>query len=244
MDLQRYSKVVGKNPREMVMLRAYPCKWGKCTFCDYIAVNCENTEEMVAENHEILQNITGELGVLDVIDSASCFDLPQETVEEIRSIVQEKNIKKMFTECHYMYRRQLQNWREFFAIPMIFRCGVETFDNDFRNGVLQKGANFISPTEVAAYFESVCLLVGIQGQTKEMVRRDVQVLEQYFSYGCINIYTPFWKGAYSHETPCENDDKNGVGSITLYCVYIIMLSAFLWRGPVSVFRSDGAIGSN
>ena len=198
MDLQRYSKVVGKNPREMVMLRAYPCKWGKCTFCDYIADNCENTEEMVAENHEILQNITGELGVLDVIDSASCFDLPQETVEEIRSIVQDKNIKKMFTECHYMYRRQLQNWREFFAIPMIFRCGVETFDNDFRNGVLQKGANFISPTEVAAYFESVCLLVGIQGQTKEMVRRDVQVLEQYFSYGCINIYTP-------NTTPIKED---------------------------------------
>lgn len=94
MDLQRYSKVVGKNPREMVMLRAYPCKWGKCTFCDYIADNCENTEEMVAENHEILQNITGELGVLDVIDSASCFDLPQETVEEIRSIVQEKTSKR------------------------------------------------------------------------------------------------------------------------------------------------------
>lgn len=198
MELQRYSRVTGKNPREMVLLRAYPCKWGKCTFCDYIADNGEDTEKMILENYEILQNITGDLGVLDVIDSASCFDLPRQTLEEIRDIVHKKNIKKMFTECHYMYRKRLNEWREFFGIPIIFRCGVETFDNDFRNNVLQKGVNFTSPKQVAAYFESVCLMVGIKGQTKEMVRRDIQALEQYFAYGCINIYTP-------NTTPIQED---------------------------------------
>ncbi len=200
MELQRYSRVTGKNPREMVLLRAYPCKWGKCTFCDYIMDNGENTEEMVLENHKILQNITGDLGVLDVIDSASCFELPEQTVAEIRSVVQEKNIKKMFTECHYMYRKRLWEWREFFGIPIVFRCGVESFDNTFRNKVLKKGADFTSPGQVAEYFEAVCLMVGIQGQTKDMVRRDIEALEQYFSYGCVNIYTP-------NTTPHQVDEK-------------------------------------
>lgn len=231
MELQRYSRVTKKNPREMVMLRAYPCKWGKCAFCDYIADNSENTEEMIAENHAVLEKVTGEFGVLDVIDSASCFDLPQKTIEEIRNVIRDKHINKMFTECHYMYRERLQSWRDLFGIPIIFRCGVETFDNAFRNGVLRKGANFSSPQEVAAYFESICLMVGIEGQTREMVRRDMEILEQYFTYGCINIYTPnttpfrvdeeliAWfriEYAYLEENPCieilwHNEDL-GVGA--------------------------------
>lgn len=190
MELQRYHVVEGKNPREMVLLRAYPCRWGKCTFCDYIADNDTNTEKIVQENREILQNVTGELGVLDVIDSASCFDLPQQTVTDLLQIIQKRQIQKMFTECHYMYRKQLKQWRKLFQIPLVFRCGVETFDAVFRNEVLRKGAYFNSPKEVADYFDSVCLMVGIEGQTREMVRRDMEALETYFAYGCINIFTP------------------------------------------------------
>ena len=37
--MDRYSKVTNKNVREIVLLKALPCIWGKCAFCDYIDDN-------------------------------------------------------------------------------------------------------------------------------------------------------------------------------------------------------------
>lgn len=190
MELCRYSVISGKNPREMVLLRALPCKWGRCTFCDYTDDNCTDPIKAAIENREILSHITGETSVLDVIDSASCFDLPQETMSDLKRVVKEKKIQKLLTECHYMYRNRLAEWTAYFGVNTIFRCGVETFDNHFRNDILCKGAYFSSPSEVAQYFSSVCLLVGVEGQTKDMIQADIQALQDYFPYGCVNIFTP------------------------------------------------------
>ena len=35
----RYSKIVKKNPREIVLLKGKPCIYGKCNFCNYIEDN-------------------------------------------------------------------------------------------------------------------------------------------------------------------------------------------------------------
>ena len=75
--MERYSRITDKNKREIVLLRAFPCVWGKCTFCDYIEDNGRDEAEMVRENREALREITGEFGVLEVINSGSCFELPK-----------------------------------------------------------------------------------------------------------------------------------------------------------------------
>ena len=41
--MDRYSKIINKNSREIVLLKAFPCVWGKCSFCDYI--DDKETEE-------------------------------------------------------------------------------------------------------------------------------------------------------------------------------------------------------
>ena len=46
------------------------------------------------------------------------------------------------------------------------------FDNDFREKVLNKHADFRTPQEVAELFDSICLMVGIRGQTREMIRNE------------------------------------------------------------------------
>ncbi|MGL5416533.1 MAG: radical SAM protein [Clostridium sp.] len=186
--MQRYSKISGKNPREMVMLKGFPCKWGRCTFCDYIEDNSKNEEEIVKFNKEVLKNVTGEYKVLDVINSGSIFEVPDESLKDIKEIILEKGIEKLFVECHWIYKNRLQEMRDFFGIEIIFRCGIETFDNDFRMNFFNKGANFKDYTEVNKYFDSICLLVGVKGQTKEMIKRDVEIVEKYFKLGCINVY--------------------------------------------------------
>lgn len=170
-------------------MKAKPCAWGKCRFCDYIADNSQNIPEMVELNREVLSKVTGEFKVLEVIDSASCFELPKETLEDIKKVIEDKKIEKLFLESHWIYKDHLEKMRQFFKIPIIFKIGVETFDEDFRENYLNKHADFQSPEEVAEYFDSPCLMVGIKGQTKDMIRKDMQILKKYFKLGTVNVYT-------------------------------------------------------
>lgn len=185
--INRYSKINNKNKREIVLLKARSCKWGKCTFCDYIYDNEIDEEKIDKINLEALKNVTGEYGVLEVIDSASVFDLTQKTLEEIKRVVEDKNIKKLFFEAHWIYRNRLDEIREFFNVPIIFKTGIETFDNDFREEVLKKGADFKDYREVKKYFDSPCVMVGIKGQTKEMIDRDMEIIKK-FPHATVNIF--------------------------------------------------------
>ena len=82
--MDRYSEVTNKNQREIVLLKAFPCVWGKCSFCDYILDNSTNEDEINKLNFEVLENITGKYKVLEVINSGSCFELPKATLEQIK----------------------------------------------------------------------------------------------------------------------------------------------------------------
>lgn len=187
--MERYNQITNKNQREIVLLKGYPCFWGKCRFCDYIADNSLDTNSMLALNKKVLSNVTGEFGVLEVINSGSCFELPKETLALIRGIINKKKIKRLFLEAHWCYRNRLDEMRNFMGIPITFKIGVETFNNDFRENYLNKHADFTSAEEVSHYFDSPCLLVGMKGQTKEMIDYDIEMLKRYFKLGTVNIFT-------------------------------------------------------
>lgn len=186
MSIERYSVIDKKNPREIVLLKSTPCRWGACTFCDYIHDNSENISEIIQMNKETLQYVSGDLKQLEIINSGSCFELPTETLKDIKNIVEEKRIETLYFESHYMYRHRLSEIRDFFNAKIVFKCGVETFDNDFRQ-TLNKGFT-ATADEISTYFSSICLMVGIQGQTKEMIAKDIKLLEQHFERGCVNVY--------------------------------------------------------
>ena len=194
--MNRYSVL---HNREIVLLKSKPCFWGQCSFCDYIEDNAVNIEEINSLNVAVLKKITGEKGALEVINSGSCFELPHETLMAVKEVVTAGHIKKLYLESHWHYRHRLKEIRSFFGIPVIFKIGIETFDNDFRNNHLNKNAYFKDAAEVKKYFDSVCLMVGIKGQTKEMISKDIALLLQYFDYGTINIFT-------ENTTPIQRDD--------------------------------------
>ena len=196
----RYSTIDKKIKREIVLLKAMPCKRGKCNFCDYIADNEKNLQKIDEINKDVLQNVTGKYKVLEVIDSASCFELNEKTKKLIKKIISEKNIEKLFLEAHWIYRKRLDEMRDFFEIPIIFKTGVETFDNDFRENILNKGANFKTYKEVKKYFDSPCIMVGIKGQSKEMIDRDIEILKNHFSYGTVNVFN-------NNNTQIKRDDE-------------------------------------
>ena len=96
---------------------------------------------MVKLNREVLSKVTGEFKKLEVINSASVFELPRESLQNIKDIVRDKDIKELYFESHYSYLARLEEIRDFSPeAEVYFKCGIETFDDDFRNNYLKKGS--------------------------------------------------------------------------------------------------------
>ena len=110
----RYNRVEGKFAREITLLKSFPCVYGKCKFCNYIEDNSTNESEINSVNFEVLKEVSGDLGVLEVINSGSVFELPRKTLEKIREIVYEKDIKILYFEIFYSYLPRLNEIVDFF----------------------------------------------------------------------------------------------------------------------------------
>ena len=189
MAIRRYSVLENIGiPREIILLKGFPCKWGICSFCDYIHDNSEDEKELNDINFKILKKVTGKYGALEVINSGSCLELPQLTLNRLKEIVIDKNINHLFFEAHWSYRERLKEIKDLFGVKITFITGIETFDENFRNKILKKGIHFESIEEIKKYFQSICLMVGVKGQTKEMISKDIEILLKNFPHGTINLY--------------------------------------------------------
>ena len=191
--MDRYSIINEKNKREIVLLRGSGCKWRRCTFCDYHLDFYGDEAANFELNKTVLESVTGIYGRLEVINSGSFTDLDENTVALIRSLCVNKSIHTLFFECYYADRGRIPALRSYFAedgIDVKIKTGVETFDADFRENVLNKGIAETDPEKIAAGFDQACLLFGLTGQTEESMRLDIETGLRYFQRICINIMTP------------------------------------------------------
>lgn len=189
-SLERYSIITEKNPREITLLRGNGCKWLKCRFCNYHLDRCPDEEQNFILNKEVLDKVSGIYTKLEVINSGSFVDLAAKTMNYIVTKCSEKNISEIHFECHYMHKDKVADLRKLFAgngIDVKIKIGVETFDSLFREAYLVKGIDTDSPAEIAKYFDEVCLLQGIPGQTSESMINDIETGLKYFERVCVNI---------------------------------------------------------
>jgi len=184
--MDRYALIRTKMPREFVLLQGTGCRWRKCTFCDYH----EDVSECPFEvNKPVLRQVTGQYGVLDVINSGSAMELDADTITLIKEVVREKKIHTLWFEAHYMYRKKLASFAEQFApVKVKFRCGVETFDPELRDAWKKGIPSSVSAQDIAQYFQGICLLCCTQGETKEHILKDIELARQHFEYFSVNVF--------------------------------------------------------
>ncbi|MBO5361748.1 MAG: hypothetical protein J6A35_02220 [Paludibacteraceae bacterium] len=184
--MERYSLIHSVLPREFVLLQGTGCRWKMCTFCDY---HEDVSDNPFAINREVLAQVQGVYGVLDVINSGSAMELDERTLGMIKEVVKEKNIHTLWFEAHYMYRHKLAKFAEQFdGVEVKFRCGVESFDANLRRKWKKGISEDVTPTDMAKYFHGVCLLCCTKGDTKERILRDIALAEQYFEYASVNVF--------------------------------------------------------
>lgn len=190
--LTRYSEITEKNRREIVLLRGSGCQWRRCTFCDYHLDYSPDENSNFALNQAVLGQVTGKYGKLEVINSGSFVDLDDRTMTQILDICTAKKIKEIHFECHWMHRDAVAALRHTFethGIQVKIKIGVETFDSPYREQVLRKGIDETSPAEIAACFDEVCLLFGLDGQTEASMQYDIETGLANFERVCVNIMT-------------------------------------------------------
>ena len=186
----RYSKILEKNHREIVLLRGSGCKWRRCRFCDYHLDFCLDEKENFILNSKVLSQVTGEFGRLEVINSGSFCDLDVATIALILETCLVKGITTLYFECHWLHRELIADFKKKFAdagITVKMKIGVETFDSLFRESYLDKGMGNATAEEIAQYFQQVCLLQGLPGQSKESMLKDIALGLQHFERVCVNI---------------------------------------------------------
>ena len=184
--MDRYALIHTKMPREFVLLQGTGCRWKKCTFCDY---HDDVSEHPFTINEPVLRQVTGQYGVLDVINSGSALELDSETIALIKEVVKEKKIHTLWFEAHYMYRKKLADFaRQFAPVQVKFRCGVETFDVALRDAWKKGIPSSVTPEDVAKYFQGVCLLCCTQGESKEHIIKDIEIAQTHFEYFSVNVF--------------------------------------------------------
>ena len=184
--MKRYAIIEEKFPREFVLLQGTGCRWGKCTFCDY---HTDKSRLPYEVNREVLSQVTGVHGTLDIINSGSGIELDNDTIQLIQKIVQEKEIKTLWFEMHYMYRYRLQEFASQFAPAQVkFRCGIESFDGKQRESWNKGISTQVTAQDVAAYFDGICLLCCTEGDSRERILHDIATARELFEYASVNIF--------------------------------------------------------
>ena len=184
--MQRYSLITEKFPREFLLLQGTGCRWAKCTFCDY---HSDRSDSPFETNRKVLEQVTGEYGVIDIINSGSAMELDGETLRMIKDVVMSKGIKTIWFEAHYMYRHRLEEFAKQFAPAIVkFRCGIESFNATLRSNWAKGIPANVTASDVARFFKGVCLLCCTAGDSRERIIEDIATAKKHFEYFSVNLF--------------------------------------------------------
>ncbi len=176
-----------------MLLRGNGCRWKRCKFCDYHLDFSNNTEENFYLNKDVLNNVTGEFNSLEVINSGSFIELDDDTINFIIETLKKKKITNLTMELYYNDREKIKDienkFKEVPNLKITYKTGIESFDFDIREKLFNKGIGDVQADEISKYFDDVCLLFGVEGQSKEIFLNDMKIAKKHFRRVCINIFT-------------------------------------------------------
>ncbi|RDU69063.1 radical SAM protein [Helicobacter cholecystus] len=183
--MRRYALIKEKNKREIVLLQGSGCKYKQCSFCDYYLDVGNNSFKL---NAEVLNQVSGIFGVLEVINSGSFDEIDLKSMKKILQIAKEKKIHTLIFECHYLYRHKIASLKKFFeSFEVKIKLGLESFDYVLREEIFKKGIKVKEPQEIAKGFDEANFLIGVSSQNEEMIKKDIELGLKYFERICLNV---------------------------------------------------------
>ncbi|MBN2190605.1 MAG: radical SAM protein [Candidatus Aureabacteria bacterium] len=198
--MKRYSVYEGKYPREVLLLKSFPCGFKGCSFCDCASEHSKNEKEIIEIASAELDKVTGVFRRLEVLNSASFFDFPVQVWQIIKDTVERRGIEELIVEANWNYKKRFKEITDFFNCKIRVKVGVETFDHKIRKSVMKKEMEFSGPKEIIKFTDSIRLLVGLKGQTQKSIRNDISIALSYFDYISVNLLHKNRKTSARHDS--------------------------------------------
>ncbi len=182
--------------RLVIILRGFPCAYGKCTFCPFAMEQSLHTSIVLSDNRSIIQKA---LSIAEkeayqrvaVFNGGSFHELPYDTVERLRPLARDR-VFEIEERSEYVFEESLKALIEYYKpLKLIVRVGFEVYDEDLREKLLRKGMPNTElyrlsklrkimrergyPVEIWTY-----LLFGIKGIPEDKVEESLYKFKELF----------------------------------------------------------------
>lgn len=130
--------------RLVVILKGFPCSWGRCVFCPFALEQSFNLREVMETNRRIVREaveIAEREGYkrVAVFNGSSFHELLYDTVEGLRPLVRGR-VFEVEERSEYVTRESIGALLHYYSPErLVIRVGFEVFDERIREELLRKG---------------------------------------------------------------------------------------------------------
>jgi len=128
----------------VVILKSYPCSWGRCIFCPFSLEQSTDIKDIIETNRRVIDDALGEVRREDVervavFNGSSFHELPLDTVLRLPPLAEGRVFEveersEYVTKDSLKYLLRLMKPKE-----LVVRVGFEVWDEGIREGYLRKG---------------------------------------------------------------------------------------------------------
>jgi len=130
--------------RLVVILKGFPCSWGRCSFCPFALEQSFNLREIIETNRRIVEDavkIAESEGYerVAVFNGSSFHELLYDTVERLRPLARGR-VFEVEERSEYVTRESIEALLSYYSPRrLVIRIGFEVFDERIREELLRKG---------------------------------------------------------------------------------------------------------
>jgi len=182
--------------RLVLILKNYPCSWGKCSFCPFHLEQSTNTWDIIVFNRRIIREAIRlanreNYERIAVFNGGSFSELPYDTVNELAPLAKNR-IFEIESRSNFITDDFVKNLLRLLAPrKLVIRIGFEVADEEIREKLLRKGMpdseikrilwirQYLGEEGLPVEFW-VYVLFGIEYIPDEKVVESVKFFKKYF----------------------------------------------------------------
>jgi len=182
--------------RLILILKSYPCSWGKCVFCPFALEQSVDIKEIIRENTAVIEEALMKLREenvdrVAVFNGSSFHELPLDTALKLRPLARGR-VFEIEERSEYVTEDAVKGLVELMKPKeLVIRVGFEVWDEGLREGYLRKGmpnSEVFRLAELRRRLKArgtpvkifVYVLFGIEGIPEEKVVESVKVFKELF----------------------------------------------------------------
>jgi len=182
--------------RLIVILKSYPCSWGRCVFCPFAVEQSVNIRDIIETNNAVINEALARLAEEDVervsvFNGSSFHELPLDTVLKLKPLAKGR-ILDIEERSEYVTEDALRGIVDLLKPEeLVVRVGFEVWDEELREGYLRKGMPNSEVLRLAKLRRElrelglpikvyVYVLFGIKGIPEDKVMESVRRFKELF----------------------------------------------------------------